>query len=192
MILLVLFPAGVGDFVALDLIIEHPAVYSQQLGGIFLYPVGTLKGLHNEIFFCSLQVYAVFRKPDLAVFFRLVVFGKKELTAHAGGLLAPTAMYVQPVLGLGKIPRAAAHITGGAFYGKIPRIIPDGKAFVLYKNAWPVPKIFKRIQVNDTCVTATLTDPKGDRRKKPHEQENELSYAKIVERRDDGIVEGKY
>ncbi len=38
------------------------------------------------------------------------------------------------------------------------------------------------------CVTATLTDPKGDRRKKPHEQDNELSYAKIVEKRDDGIV----
>jgi 4-hydroxybutyryl-CoA dehydratase/vinylacetyl-CoA-Delta-isomerase len=45
-----------------------------------------------------------------------------------------------------------------------------------------------QVQANDMCVTATLTDPKGDRRKKPHEQDNELSYAKIVERRKDGIV----
>jgi len=46
----------------------------------------------------------------------------------------------------------------------------------------------KHIQENDICVTATLTDPKGDRRKRPHEQELETSYAKIVEKRNDGIV----
>ena len=46
----------------------------------------------------------------------------------------------------------------------------------------------KNVQENDLCITATLTDPKGDRRKRPHEQENETSYAKIVERTNDGIV----
>ncbi len=46
----------------------------------------------------------------------------------------------------------------------------------------------KNVQTNDLCITAALTDTKGDRRKKPHEQDNELSYAKVIEKTDDGIV----
>ena len=42
--------------------------------------------------------------------------------------------------------KGIAHITGGAFYGKIPRIIPRDKTFNIYKGAWPVPIIFKVIQ----------------------------------------------
>jgi len=46
----------------------------------------------------------------------------------------------------------------------------------------------RTVQDNDLCITATLTDSKGDRHKKPHEQENETSYAKIVEKTKDGII----
>ncbi|MBU1628031.1 4-hydroxybutyryl-CoA dehydratase, partial [bacterium] len=49
-------------------------------------------------------------------------------------------------------------------------------------------KWITNVQKNDLCITATLTDPKGDRRKKPSEQEIDTSYAKIVEKREDGIV----
>ncbi|MCM8782986.1 MAG: AIR synthase-related protein, partial [Candidatus Omnitrophica bacterium] len=39
-----------------------------------------------------------------------------------------------------------AHITGGAFYEKIARILPDNVDARINKNAWQVPAIFKLIQ----------------------------------------------
>jgi len=82
------------------------------------------------------------------------VFSKSELGALTKELLKPTRIYVKPILSLLKIKdnrqqtaiRGIAHVTGGAFYGKIPRIIPARRAFKIYKNSWPVPKIFKLIQ----------------------------------------------
>jgi len=46
----------------------------------------------------------------------------------------------------------------------------------------------KRVQTEDLTVTAALTDPKGDRKLKPHEQKNPDAYLRVVEKRDDGIV----
>ena len=70
--------------------------------------------------------------------------------------MAPTRIYVKPVLSLLSVfssSRAApvkgiAHITGGAFYSKATKIIPDGCGMVLRKKSWPVPRIFKIIQEN--------------------------------------------
>ena len=44
------------------------------------------------------------------------------------------------------------------------------------------------VQREDLTVTAALTDPKGDRRLKPHEQPEPDVYLHIVARREDGIV----
>lgn len=74
------------------------------------------------------------------------VFSKKELKHFSKELLKPTRIYVKPVLSLLSTIKGIAHITGGSFYGKIPRIIPKGKTFKIYKDSWPVPKIFKLIQ----------------------------------------------
>ncbi|MDI6840332.1 MAG: phosphoribosylformylglycinamidine cyclo-ligase [bacterium] len=38
------------------------------------------------------------------------------------------------------------HITGGGFYGNIPRVLPQGVGVRIYKGSWPVPPIFKFIQ----------------------------------------------
>lgn len=46
----------------------------------------------------------------------------------------------------------------------------------------------KRVQTEDLTVTAALTDPKGDRKKKAHEQKDPDAYLRVVETRDDGIV----
>ncbi|MBN2383207.1 4-hydroxybutyryl-CoA dehydratase [bacterium] len=46
----------------------------------------------------------------------------------------------------------------------------------------------KYCQKNDLAVGAALTDPKGDRKKKPHEQPLESLYLRVKERRPDGIV----
>lgn len=63
-------------------------------------------------------------------------------------LLAPTRIYTRQVLALKEAVsiKGLAHITGGAFYAKLPRILPAGLAARIYKNSWPLPEIFKLIQ----------------------------------------------
>ncbi|MFP3156272.1 4-hydroxyphenylacetate 3-hydroxylase family protein [Lachnospiraceae bacterium ZAX-1] len=51
---------------------------------------------------------------------------------------------------------------------------------------------FKKFMVycqdNDLTVDGAMTDPKGDRSKTPHDQEDPDMYLRVVERREDGIV----
>ncbi|MFZ1946434.1 MAG: 4-hydroxyphenylacetate 3-hydroxylase N-terminal domain-containing protein [bacterium] len=49
-------------------------------------------------------------------------------------------------------------------------------------------KWLARVQEEDLTVTAALTDPKGDRKLKPHEQKDPDMYLHVVEKRKDGIV----
>jgi phosphoribosylformylglycinamidine cyclo-ligase len=81
------------------------------------------------------------------------LYSPQELHARARELLVPTRIYVRPVLGAiqrfngkGFGIKALAHITGGAFYDKAARIVPDNMTLVLYKNAWPRPAIFDELQ----------------------------------------------
>ena len=72
------------------------------------------------------------------------VFTERELKAHSKELLKPTRLYSKAILKLkNKVKiKGIANITGGAFYDKIPRIIPKGMAIEIYKNSWRVPEIF--------------------------------------------------
>jgi phosphoribosylformylglycinamidine cyclo-ligase len=78
------------------------------------------------------------------------VFSGKELKQLSPELLKPTRIYVKPVLALLKSPspqiKGIAHITGGAFYDKIARILPDDVNVRIEKSSWAVPKIFRLIQ----------------------------------------------
>ena len=76
------------------------------------------------------------------------VFSLNEQKKYAKELLAPTRIYTKEVLGLLErfSPRGIAHITGGAFYEKLTKVLPEGKCFVINKKSWPVPKIFQIIQ----------------------------------------------
>ena len=62
-------------------------------------------------------------------------------------LLAPTRIYVRPVLALlEKVDvKGISHITGGGFYENIPRSIPDGLCAEIRKSAVPVLPIFDLI-----------------------------------------------
>ncbi|MBI4227651.1 MAG: phosphoribosylformylglycinamidine cyclo-ligase [Candidatus Omnitrophica bacterium] len=66
----------------------------------------------------------------------------------AAPLLAPTKIYVAPILALLKRApvHGIAHITGGAFQEKLGRILPAGTAARLARGSWPVPAIFRRVQ----------------------------------------------
>ncbi|MDR3253927.1 MAG: phosphoribosylformylglycinamidine cyclo-ligase [Endomicrobium sp.] len=81
------------------------------------------------------------------------VFSNAELIKYSTQLLAPTKIYVKEILAaLAKFNlktqniAGIAHITGGSFYDKIERILPQKIRVVIEKNSWKVPEIFKIIQ----------------------------------------------
>ncbi|MDR0820243.1 MAG: phosphoribosylformylglycinamidine cyclo-ligase [Endomicrobium sp.] len=81
------------------------------------------------------------------------VFSDGELKKYSKQLLAPTKIYVKEVLAAlaefnSKKRNIAgiAHITGGSFYDKIERILPENVKVIIEKNSWKVPEIFKIIQ----------------------------------------------
>lgn len=63
-------------------------------------------------------------------------------------IMAPTRMYVKPVLGLMKQTpvHALAHITGGGLLENIPRVLPENLTADLTRSAWPESDLFKWIQ----------------------------------------------
>lgn len=76
------------------------------------------------------------------------VLSEKELKIYSKELLKPTRLYARGVLALAKKVKikGIANITGGAFYDKIPRIIPRGMAIEISKDSWKVPWIFDLIK----------------------------------------------
>lgn len=82
------------------------------------------------------------------------VFTESELKRMSNELLKPTRIYVKPVLSILRwektekrsVIKGIAHITGGAFYNKIARILPDNLSAKIRKDSWKVPKIFRLIQ----------------------------------------------
>jgi phosphoribosylformylglycinamidine cyclo-ligase len=78
------------------------------------------------------------------------VFSLVEQKKYAKELLRPTRIYVKPILRLiGEFPNAVkglAHVTGGAYYKKVAKIVPEGKCFKIDQTSWPTPEIFQRIQ----------------------------------------------
>jgi phosphoribosylformylglycinamidine cyclo-ligase len=91
--------------------------------------------------------------------FSLIRKAVADLNEDLGGrpigeaLLAPTRLYVKPVLGLMEkvAMRGMAHITGGGFYENIPRMFPADETgayaydAVIDRAAWQVPPVFGRI-----------------------------------------------
>lgn len=59
-------------------------------------------------------------------------------------LLAPTRLYVRPVLAAIRAGgvHALAHITGGGLTENLPRVLPDGMGAQVDLGAWPLPPVF--------------------------------------------------
>lgn len=66
----------------------------------------------------------------------------------AAALLAPTRIYVQPVLAALKTGgiKGLAHITGGGLLENIPRVLPDGLGVWLEASAWEILPVFRWLQ----------------------------------------------
>lgn len=99
------------------------------------------------------------------------VFSQNELKRLSKELLKPTRIYVKPVLSLlhptPYLPRRQAsilhaaikgisHITGGAFYDKISRILPKNVNAMIYQDSWLIPKIFQIIQKKGKIKTKEM------------------------------------
>ncbi len=69
-------------------------------------------------------------------------------TTLGEALLAPTRIYIKPLLALIKEVdvHALAHITGGGLLENIPRVLPDATKAVLDIGAWQRPAIFDWLQ----------------------------------------------
>jgi len=65
-------------------------------------------------------------------------------TTLGEALLAPTRIYVRPLLALHRagLLKAAAHITGGGLPGNLPRVLPDGTRAVIDAASWKLPPVF--------------------------------------------------
>lgn len=82
----------------------------------------------------------------------------------AEALLAPTRIYVKPLLQALKIKssdgrpaiRGMAHITGGGLTENIPRVLPDGIAVRLDAAAWSLPPVFRWLKEQGHLENADL------------------------------------
>ncbi len=63
-------------------------------------------------------------------------------------LLAPTRIYVKPLLDLlRRLPvRGLAHITGGGLPGNVPRVLPEGLKARIFRSSWSLPPLFGWLQ----------------------------------------------
>ena len=69
-------------------------------------------------------------------------------TTIGEALLAPTRIYVKPVLALaGRVKvKGMAHVTGGGLVLNVPRMLPDGVQARLFRARWPRPPVFDWLQ----------------------------------------------
>ncbi|MEO5764434.1 MAG: phosphoribosylformylglycinamidine cyclo-ligase [Casimicrobiaceae bacterium] len=82
---------------------------------------------------------------------RIVADAHADLNAQFGTttlgetLLAPTRIYVRPLLALMRSMRVKgmAHITGGGLVLNVPRMLPEGVQARLERASWPRPAIFE-------------------------------------------------
>ena len=63
-------------------------------------------------------------------------------------LMAPTTIYVKPILALlaAHAPHAMAHITGGGLEENIIRVVPDGLGIEIDASSWTLPPVFDWLQ----------------------------------------------
>jgi phosphoribosylformylglycinamidine cyclo-ligase len=98
-------------------------------------------GLHTNGYSLVRQVFGIDNNPSsLQVLYT-------ELKRTLGKeLLEPHRCYYSEIKPVLPMIKGLAHITGGGFEGNIPRILPQGLATQINKDAWHIPPIFRLIQ----------------------------------------------
>jgi len=98
-------------------------------------------GLHTNGYSLVRKVFDIDRDPSS------LQMSYPELKRTLGEvLLEPHRCYYSELKTVLPMVKGLAHITGGGFEVNIPRILPQGLAVQLNKDAWQVPPIFRLIQ----------------------------------------------
>ena len=81
-----------------------------------------------------------------------------EGVAAANALMAPTRIYVKPILKLSRSVdiKGIAHITGGGITENIPRILADRLTAEINTGSWQMPAIFEWLQQEGNIDTAEM------------------------------------
>lgn len=95
---------------------------------------------------------------------KLLKAGKATPTTRLGStslydaLLAPTRIYVKPLLALAKVVpvHGIAHITGGGLTENIPRVVPDGLEVLLSAQTWQRAEVFDWLQKTGNIASAEM------------------------------------
>ena len=89
-------------------------------------------------------------KPDLEM--------KLGSVALADAVMAPTRIYVKPLLALIEaLPvKGMAHITGGGLTENIPRVLPEHLIAVVERKQWPLPPLFQWLQREGQVADAEM------------------------------------
>ncbi|NNM82479.1 MAG: phosphoribosylformylglycinamidine cyclo-ligase [Burkholderiales bacterium] len=76
----------------------------------------------------------------------------------ADAIMAPTRIYVKPVLSLlaKRPPKGLAHITGGGLVENIPRILPEHLCAELDATSWTLPALFSWLQEKGNVADAEM------------------------------------
>ena len=79
-------------------------------------------------------------------------------TALVDALMAPTTLYVKPVLGLlaAHALHAMAHVTGGGLTENIIRVVPEGLGLAIDAGSWPLPPVFDWLQREGAVADAEM------------------------------------
>jgi len=79
---------------------------------------------------------------------RRILEREKADPATMDALMAPTRIYVKPVLKLleSVAVKGLAHITGGGITGNVPRMLPEGTQAAIRRGSWQRPGLFDWLQ----------------------------------------------
>ncbi|MCY4655184.1 MAG: phosphoribosylformylglycinamidine cyclo-ligase [Gammaproteobacteria bacterium] len=77
---------------------------------------------------------------------RILANGNEPPTEVLEQILAPTEIYVKPVLACRELIKRACHITGGGFEDNLPRVFPPQLKASIELGSWKVPVCFEWIQ----------------------------------------------
>ena len=97
---------------------------------------------------------------------KVIEVSKADLSADfhgrplADAVLAPTRIYVKPLLALMQahagIVHGMAHITGGGITENVPRVIPDGLTARIDSKSWALPPLFQWLQKAGNIADAEM------------------------------------
>ncbi|TFV88135.1 phosphoribosylformylglycinamidine cyclo-ligase [Oxalobacteraceae bacterium OM1] len=109
----------------------------------------TSSGAHSNGYSLVRKIISV-ANPDLNADFH----GRRL----ADVLLAPTRIYVKPLLALmEKIEvKGMAHITGGGLVENVPRVLRDNLTAVLHRDSWTMPPLFTWLQQHGNVADAEM------------------------------------